>query len=369
MTLLERYKEMHEKGTEAYFDADEIIQLLEYFEDENDFDEFIRALELGLKLHPENIGIKIKECKAYIYREKYAEALERIKSIGDDDDPELLLLKMQCLYVMDLHHEADALLEQHPVDEELRMIYEDLTPLLSEVGKNEEASRLVKHAIQLFPDSIVLKEELCYHEEMTGNLQQALQICRELIDINPYNADYWYIQGRLLSNLGQYEEAIHSFDFALTCNEDDVEVRLLRAYCLFMNENYEKAIEAYLDLLSDKKDITDHIEPILAECYLKADDFKRAYTLFNKLLGKSEILSQVARYKTNHHISSQMDQRSDKVAEYIYKMFFAAKKMQENEQPPDTYFLHAQDIRLQRPFLLPPDELSAEFVKNKHHLN
>ena len=97
MTLLERYKEMHEKGTEAYFDADEIIQLLEYFEDENDFDEFIRALELGLKLHPENIGIKIKECKAYIYREKYAEALERIKSIGDDDDPELLLLKMQCL--------------------------------------------------------------------------------------------------------------------------------------------------------------------------------------------------------------------------------------------------------------------------------
>ena len=47
-----------------------------------------------------------------------------------------------------------------------------------------------------------------------------------------------------------------------------------------MNENYEKAIEAYLDLLSDKKDITDHIEPILAECYLKADDFKRAYTYF-----------------------------------------------------------------------------------------
>ena len=34
MTLLERYKEMHEKGVEVYFDADEIIRLLEYFEDE-----------------------------------------------------------------------------------------------------------------------------------------------------------------------------------------------------------------------------------------------------------------------------------------------------------------------------------------------
>lgn len=369
MTLLERYKEMHEKGVEVYFDADEIIRLLEYFEDENDFEGFTQVLELGLKLHPENTGIKIKECKVYIYREKYAEALERIKSIGDDDDPELLLLKVQCLYVMDLHHEADALLEQHPVDEELRMIYEDLTPLLSEVGKNEEASRLVKHAIQLFPDSIVLKEELCYHEEMTGNLQQALQICRELIDINPYSTDYWYIQGRLLSNLEQYEEAIHSFDFALTCDEDDIEVRLLRAYCLFMNENYEKAIEAYLDLLSDQKDITDHIEPILAECYLKADDFERAYTLFNKLLGKPEVLSQVARYNIHHRIFSQTDEHNNKVAEYLNKMFFAAGKMQENEQPSDNHFLHAQDIRSQKPFLLPPDGLSEEFIKNRHHLN
>ncbi|RRD60278.1 hypothetical protein EII40_07665 [Tannerella forsythia] len=369
MTLLERYKEMHEKGTEAYFDADEIIRLLEYFEDENDFEGFTQVLELGLKLHPENIGIKIKECKVYIYQEKYAEALDRIKSIGDDDDPELLLLKVQCLYVMDLHHEADELLDQHPVDDELRIIYEDLTPILSEIGKNEVAFKLVKRAIQLFPDSVILKEEHCYHEEMAGNLQRALQICRELIDIDPYSTDYWYIQGRLLSNLGQYEEAIHSFDFALTCDEDDVEVRLLRAYCLFMNENYEKAIEAYLDLLSDKKDITDHIEPILAECYLKADDFERAYTLFNKLLGKPEVLSQVARYKTHHRIFSQTDQNIDKTAEYLNKMFFAARKMQENELPSDKYFLHAQDIRSQKPFLLPPDGLSEEFIKNKHHLN
>ena len=72
MTLLERYKEMHEKGVEVYFDADEIIRLLEYFEDENDFEGFTQVLELGLKLHPENTGIKIKECKVYIYREKYA---------------------------------------------------------------------------------------------------------------------------------------------------------------------------------------------------------------------------------------------------------------------------------------------------------
>ena len=45
MTLLERYKEMHEKGTEAYFDADEIIRLLEYFEDENDFEGFTQVRE------------------------------------------------------------------------------------------------------------------------------------------------------------------------------------------------------------------------------------------------------------------------------------------------------------------------------------
>ena len=36
MTPLERFNEMREHGTEAYFDADEIVELIEYFDEEDD---------------------------------------------------------------------------------------------------------------------------------------------------------------------------------------------------------------------------------------------------------------------------------------------------------------------------------------------
>ncbi len=359
---------MQEKGTEVYFDAEEIIELLEHFEQMNDFKEFRQLLTLGLKLHPENSDIRIKECKCHIYDEEYEKALQLMAHIGDNDNPDLLPLKLECLYATARYDEANAFIEKHPVDTELEELYEYLAPVLSEIGKDEIACQLVKRGIVLFPENVILKEELCYHMEMEGNLHEALHLCKELIDINPYSTDYWYMQGRLLSNLGDYENAIESFDFALTCDETDIEIKLLRAYCLFMNKNYEMAIEAYMDLLSDKKDIAEHIEPILTECYMKADDFKHACALFSKLLDKSGTLPEMNAYETFTHDFFETAYNKDVTTEYLSKMFLAAKEIQDNKWSSDMPFLHTEEIHLQgdQPLL---SRLSMEFIKNKYHRN
>ena len=58
MTALERFNEMREQGSEVYFDTDEIIELLEYFDEKDDRRGYTQALELGLRLHPEDVEIQ-----------------------------------------------------------------------------------------------------------------------------------------------------------------------------------------------------------------------------------------------------------------------------------------------------------------------
>lgn len=61
--LLARYLSMQEEGKDVYFDADEIEDLLDSFEDSDDYTLYDGVLALGIKLHPDHPGLKIKQCK------------------------------------------------------------------------------------------------------------------------------------------------------------------------------------------------------------------------------------------------------------------------------------------------------------------
>ena len=112
---------------------------------------------------------------------------------------------------------------------------------------NNEARDFINRGIDLFPQNLVLKDELCYNREIEGDIDGAISICNELIDKNPYSHEYWFTLGRLYSIKLEFEKAIEAFDFALTCDDSDPELKILKAYCLYMNENYEKALEVYQD--------------------------------------------------------------------------------------------------------------------------
>jgi len=220
---------------------------------------------------------------------------------------------MECLCYLDRYAEVTTFIEaQHAQqDETLEEIFEYLAPILNEPEKQKEARDFIQRGLTLFPENLILKEEYCYYFEMQGRPQQALSICNELIDINPYAIDYWYMQGRLYLLLNDYDKAIDSFDFALACDDSDMEIKILKAYCLFMNEHYEKAIEVYLDLLSDEDEVDEHIQPFLAECYMKSDHYEQAYSIFKNLLEKTDIAKGLALYKNYIHCCLETEREKE----------------------------------------------------------
>ena len=92
--LLQHYLSAKEEGKEPYFDADQIDEMLDSFEDSNDYTYFNEVLALGLKLHPGNSALQIKKGRQFAYNEDYESALALLENIAETDNQDLDMLKM-----------------------------------------------------------------------------------------------------------------------------------------------------------------------------------------------------------------------------------------------------------------------------------
>ncbi|MDH6534424.1 tetratricopeptide repeat protein [Parabacteroides sp. 52] len=282
--LLNRYVSARKEHKESYFDADEIDELLNSFEESEDFSLYDEVLAFGLKLHPDNTDLQIRQCRQYMMNENYEEALSLIKHIGETGNQDIDMLELQCYCMLEKYNKVIELTEKLISDEHayISSLFEYVTPFLNDMELYKEAIDYAERGLKLYPDNLILKEEYCYALESEGDIIHAIKICNELIDKNPYSFDYWFSMGRLYSLAAEYDKAIEAFDFALTCDEPDPELMILKAYCLYMNESYEKAIEVYQEL-SSGEEIPDRIKPLMAECYIKMDQYEKAYLLLHDL--------------------------------------------------------------------------------------
>lgn len=285
--LYQRFLDALADGKEAYFDADEVDELMSELEEASNFTYYEDILELGLKLHPDNLDLQVRKCHILVWNQTYDQALELIDSLSETDHEELDMLRMECYAYLkrydDLFGYLDLLIEKK-VDY-LERIFESISPMLGNWDKR--AFSYMEIGLELFPDNQFINEDFCYNLENKGqDTERAIKICNKLIDLDPYEYDYWFMLGRLYSVSLQYEKAIEAFDFALACNpSSSPEVRLLKGYCLYMNENYEKAIEVYSELLKEGE-VNERIFPFLGDCYIKIEKYEDAYVMLKKIIGK-----------------------------------------------------------------------------------
>ena len=289
--VLQRYLSGHQEGKDAYFDADEIDELLDSFEESDDYTYYDEVLALGLRLHPGNPDLQVKQCKSYVYNEDYDSALVLIESIAETDNQDLDMLRLECYVMQDSYDKVIEHIEKLIADkcEYLETIFEYIAPILGDVEMTKEAHDFINRGLMLFPDNLILKDELCYNLEMEGDIKKAIEVCNELIDKNPYSNDYWFTLGRLYSISEDYEKAIEAFDFALTCDDSNEELKILKGHCLYMNGNHEKALEVYNDVKKADETYTPRLMPLLAECYVKLEDYEKAYVLLKELLKQKNL--------------------------------------------------------------------------------
>jgi tetratricopeptide (TPR) repeat protein len=295
--LMQRYFAACKNGTEPYFDVDEVDAILEVLEEQEDFTHYAAILALGLRQHPGNTELKVHQCKFLMYKEKYKQALALAESIAEVNNQDVDIIRLECYCTLEQYPKAVEYLEKLAKEncDYLEDLFDFLAPTLIDLEMTDEASDLIKRGLQLFPDNLLLKDEQCYLYELEGNFEEGIRVCNELIDKEPYSYDYWFMLGRLYSLANDFDNAIDAFDFALACDDSDNEPKILKAYCLFMNENYEKALEVYSEIENEDSP-TDYLKSLVAECHIKLENYEQAYRILKELIAQPAEVSDASVY-------------------------------------------------------------------------
>ena len=258
--LIQKYEQMRYMGKNMYFDPDEFAALADYYNDFGDISEAQYIIELALGMHPGSTQLMIINAKIMVVDEQYEQAYNYLQIIGEDEgNVDFLKVKIECLLYLDKEDEANALIGKilagNDMDEEdLYVFLTEIGYLYNDVDNYEKAIILLESALKIDGSDIELLIDLSYGYEMLNNFEKAIETNNAILDINPYSFDGWVNLGKLHSMIQEYDKAIEAFDFALTINEDDVNVLKMKALTLYLNDNVGEAVRIFRECLKDSPD-------------------------------------------------------------------------------------------------------------------
>ncbi|MDR2681157.1 MAG: tetratricopeptide repeat protein [Tannerella sp.] len=321
-SLLERFLKSRKSNTTPYFEEDELVSLIDYFLDKDDAPNLKAVIELGYKLYPDSVGFGISLCKTLVAIEDYKSALKLADDIGIKGNKDIDLIRLECYCELDRRDEAIGLIDEltaldSPYLEDA--VYHTACVMNDMEKYYQDTCTFIQHALTMFPDNLSLKSELCFNLELQGKTKEALTLCHELLDEDPYSAEIWYMQGRLYSLCADFERAVDSLDFALTCineTEDsdlEYEIKLMKAYCLYKNESYQKAIAIYEELTSYEDFDNSEVELFLAECFMNMEEYEKAYHILKPVIGNNDLEDEVSVYGNFIYCCIETERRKEAI--------------------------------------------------------
>ena len=118
---LAKYEGMVESHTPAYFEADELIDIAEYYASKGRHKDADKAIDLAIQLHPDNTDALIFRARSLMLLGKKEEAQMVMQLINDPADREFRFLQADLLIEEEHMEEADEILQQLAMDEEYEL--------------------------------------------------------------------------------------------------------------------------------------------------------------------------------------------------------------------------------------------------------
>ncbi|MCL4456105.1 MAG: redoxin domain-containing protein [Nitrospirae bacterium] len=139
-------------------------------------------------------------------------------------------------------------------DSKYMLPYVELAKLYELEGKNAEAEEILRKALSVEPDNVVVMSEFGYFLTMAGRIKEAVEILDGAVKKNSYIPAYYYHAYAFAKN-GQMNESLKAFESALSMNPYDPTIYSLRGEVYETGKmlkeaasDYKKAIELILKI-------------------------------------------------------------------------------------------------------------------------
>lgn len=294
---LAKYEGMVENHTPAYFEADELIDIAEYYTLKGRHKDADKAIDLTLQLHPENTDALVFRIRSLMLQNKKEEAKVVAQLIANSTDRECRFLQADMLMEEDRIEEAEEIFKQLVMDEEYEVdtlldIIQDYTNANQEEYAGQWVDCLFAHSdMQTLPKTNQrLRDVLCDYYSTFNKPDLAIPYLNMTLNEYPYSIEHWNELGKCHLQQCQYEEANEALDFALAIDDENTDSLTLKAFGYHQAGNLKESCDYYLRLANVSKNKT-KAYLALAQIYLEMRDHASAISYIEKLINRKSGLT------------------------------------------------------------------------------
>ncbi|MFM9004587.1 MAG: tetratricopeptide repeat protein [Flavobacteriales bacterium] len=103
--LVARFELMMQQNERAFFDADELEEIIDFYGENGDFTSLLSVVEFGLSIYPLNHMLMLKEAQALLSLGRITQGIQRLKKLEKIEKSEELCLTLASVYSQQREHQ------------------------------------------------------------------------------------------------------------------------------------------------------------------------------------------------------------------------------------------------------------------------
>ena len=249
------YEQMLQNGQSVYLEADELTDIAEYYQVQDEKEKAMQCIDYALSIHPGSIDPLIFLARQKMFSGDLKGAQTIRDCITDQNDREVIFLNAELLLREDKETEAEeylAEIAEREEDDKALFAY-DTACLFLDYDALEHVAKWGKYALDLEPDNENFLKLKADYLIASNRPQEAITILNDLLDANPYNVNLWNTLGEAYFVNEDYEKTLEAADFALAIDEQDAQALLLKANSQMQQQNFEEAHMLYTRYIEKNK--------------------------------------------------------------------------------------------------------------------
>lgn len=252
---------MSEAPAPIWMDAPDILDILDYYEQQNMYFESEQCMRLALQLHPDDPEVIVRKAYRLKNEGRWDEAAQVVAEVSDQASLDVQFFlgekALSELRVDDAErHFIAGLKHEREIDEQM-VLNGDGDPLgdgdlLLEIGelfidygcvdKARKYLKLIKKERPEYTRAQMLMAECAYQ---LGDTEAALKKLDTILDADPYYLDAWVMKADLFNEAKRWTECAEASDFALAIAPENEKALRFKACAALGQNNFNGLLEVF----------------------------------------------------------------------------------------------------------------------------
>jgi tetratricopeptide (TPR) repeat protein len=284
--LLKQYENLKTGRSHNFLDEDAFEKIVEFFDEREDLQKALEAVEFGSEQYPFSSSLLIKKADILLSLRRYKDALKILEQaeLFDGGDINLYILKTDVWLALDEQEKAVELLEKalysFEGEERIELLFE-LADVYDDYEEFDKVFDCLKLVLEQDPNNEEALYKICFWTDFTGRSEESIRLHQKIIDDFPYNELAWFNLAAAYQGLKLYEKAIDAYQYAIAIDEKfDYAYRNIGDAYIRLRK-FKEAIEALEKVLELSKP-EDVIFEAIGHCYDRLHNYAQARFYYRK---------------------------------------------------------------------------------------